>query len=42
MLTKHLTEGTQWVEEMVRMRYQELGMGETGEGGDETESEGRE
>ncbi|KIM99022.1 hypothetical protein OIDMADRAFT_43096 [Oidiodendron maius Zn] len=42
MMATYLNEGTEWVDEMVRMRYAELGMGEAGEGGDETESEGRE
>ena len=42
MMATYLNEGTEWVDEMVRMRYAELGMGEAGKGGDETESEGRE
>ena len=42
MMATYLTEGTEWVDDMVRMRYVELGIGEGGEGGDETESDVRE
>jgi histone deacetylase 6 len=43
MLRHHREEGCEWIEEKVKQRWRDMGLGENGEDlGDETESEGRE